>query len=121
MVCVRDHLTFTPMQHRLTPAFNQPISLTDDEWGMLAQNPHVRARFGLTGANTDTDAEALIRGACGTFAARFDIDDYNAAYVLQDNHFARPPLVLTRDGEGRVCPHPCPDHAEPHVPIPIDG
>lgn len=108
------------MHHRLTPAFNQPMSLTDDEWAMLyARSPQVRERFGLTGANTDT--EALIRGAFGTFAARFDIDDFHAAYVLQDNRFAQPPLVLTRDGEGRVCAHPCPDHAEPHVPTPIDG
>ena len=100
------------MHQRLTPIFNHPWSLTDDEWAMLARSPYVRERFGLT-----NNPEALIRGAYSTFAARFDIDDFNAIYVLQDNALQRPPLVLTRDGDGRVCPHPCPDHEEPHVPV----
>ncbi len=100
------------MHQRLTPIFNRPCSLTDDEWAMLARSPYVRERFGPT-----NNPEALIRGAYSTFAARFDIDDFNAIYVLQDNALQQPPLVLTRDGDGRVCPHPCPDHDEPHVPV----
>lgn len=106
------------INHQLTP-LNRPFTLTDEEWCLLTGNVAIRERFDLAAALTSADVEALCVGALSTFAVRFDIDDYHAVYILQDNALTQPPLVLTYQRDGRLCLHPCPDHPEPHVSRPI--
>lgn len=94
---------------------HQPHPLTHDEWKDVAALADVRAAWGL---RDEDPGEQLADCAYGV---RFDFSTGGPGYVgdlyiIHDDAFGGPPLVLTRDTSGRlqlspsVCDHwpePC--------------
>lgn len=80
---------------------HQPRPLTDKEWAEVAALPAVREAWGLP------DADAGRQLAACAFGARFDFSTGGPGYagdlfVIHDDAFGGPPLVLTRDDGGRL-------------------
>lgn len=82
---------------------NHPHGLTQAEWDRVAAVPAVRDAWGLT---PDEQGDAL---ASVAYAAKFTFVSGSPGYVgplyvVHGDSFGGPPMVLTRDQDGRLSP-----------------